>query len=755
MWGEEKMRRLVWFAIGFLVACVLGIYLLPHNLYLVFSVAAAVIGVLLFLVRRKYTLAAGIVLIGLSAAMLWMQIYETNYLSTVRKLDGKSVKASVEISDYGNPSQYGQSAQGVLKLKGKPYKVLMYIDETKLLKPGDRVTGSITLRLTTDGALQGATYHQGDGIFLLAYADDKMIIQKADVVPGKYFPALMARNIKNTIDRTFPSDASGFARALLLGDGSKLSYQEDTAYKVSGIRHIIAVSGLHVSILFSAAYALAGRKRYLTAIIGLPVLFLFSALAGFTPSVVRACIMQSLMIVAILLDREYDPPTALAAAVLVLLIANPMVITSISFQLSVGCVIGIFLFSKRIHDYLLRGKRKEYAKGKSIRARFIRWCVTSISITVSAMLTTTPLCAVYFGMVSLIGVVTNLAVLWLVSFVFIGILSACALGLIWNSCGCVLAWIVAWPIRLIQTTARFLASIPWAAVYTCSIYIVAWIAFTYILLLLLLLPGKRRPLQMLACSFVGLCIAIAASCMEPRLDNYRVTVLDVGQGQCVLVQHGERVYMVDCGGDNMVRTADLAAQTLLSQGIFEIDGLILTHYDLDHAGAAEMFLSRIPAKRLYLPDISDNNGIRQTLNQMYPERIRWIQEEKRIDNTDFSMTLYPATTTDKGNESCLGVLFRVEKCDILITGDMGTVAEKSLLDRADLPQLDLLVVGHHGSASSTSFALLSRTQPKAAAISVKENNRYGLPSDEVLFRLELFGVKVWRTDKQGTIIFRG
>jgi competence protein ComEC len=371
------------------------------------------------------------------------------------------------------------------------------------------------------------------------------------------------------------------------------------------------------------------------------------------------------------------------------------------------------------------------------------------------MVLTTPLCALYFGMVSLVGVVTNLLVLWLVSFVFIGILCACAVGFAWKSAGCVLAWVVAWVIRLIQITAKLLASIPWAAVYTCSVYIVAWIAFSYLLLILFLLSKKKRPVQMLACCIAGLCIAIVVSCTEPRLDNYRVTVLDVGQGQCILVQHGKRTYMVDCGGDLTEKTADLAAQALLSQGVFEIDGLILTHYDMDHAGAAEMFLSRVPAKRLYLPDILDNNGIRKSLNKKYKDRICWVQKEKFIRDTNFLLSLYPADTTDKGNESCLGVLFQVEKCDILITGDMGTVAEKALLERSDLPELDLLVVGHHGSASSTSFALLSKTQPKAAVISVSEKNRFGLPSGDVLRRLEMFGVKVLRTDKQGTIIFRG
>ena len=100
-----------------------------------------------------------------------------------------------------------------------------------------------------------------------------------------------------------------------------------------------------MSILFSLVYTLAGKRRALTAIIGLPVLLLFAAVAGFTPSVVRACIMQALMIFALLLNQEYDPPTALSFAVLTMLACNPLAITSVSLQLSAGCMVGIFLFA--------------------------------------------------------------------------------------------------------------------------------------------------------------------------------------------------------------------------------------------------------------------------------------------------------------------------------------------------------------------------------------------------------------------------
>ena len=97
---------------------------------------------------------------------------------------------------------------------------------------------------------------------------------------------------------------------MLLGDSTALTHKENDVFKISGIRHIVAVSGLHISILFSLVYITFGKNRFLTAIIGIPALLLFAAMAGFTPSVIRACIMQILMILAMLINREYDPPSA-------------------------------------------------------------------------------------------------------------------------------------------------------------------------------------------------------------------------------------------------------------------------------------------------------------------------------------------------------------------------------------------------------------------------------------------------------------
>jgi len=749
------MRKLMWFTMGFAGACALGVYLLPWNWLGIFCVAALVLSVGLFLLRKRACSVTAVLLLGFSVAMAWLLCYETFYLSAARQYDNKNVDAHIEITDYSYKTDRGIAADGKIDLRGKPFKVRLYLETDEALSPGDVVKGEVRLQLTTGGADEGVAYHQGNGIFLLAHDKGEVTVHHSNIVPVKYFAAVLRENIKKLIDQTFPPDTLAFARALLLGDSSKLTYEEDTAYKLSGIRHVIAVSGLHVSILFSLVYSLVGKRRFLTALMGIPTLLLFMAVAGFTPSVVRACIMQILMILAMMINREYDPPTALSAAVLIMLSVNPMAITSVSLQLSAGCMIGIFLFSGKIHGYILEGKRKELAKGKSLRAKVIRWSVNSVCITLSAMTVTTPLCAFYFGMVSVVGVLTNVLSLWVVSFIFYAIMISAAAGAIYLPMAKTVAWVVSWPIRYVQFMSQSLSKLPVAAVYTCSVYIVAWLVFCYVLLIVFLFQRKKRPLVLACCILIGLAASVTVSCLEPKLDNYRITVLDVGQGQCILVQHGNRHYMVDCGGDYPEGAADAAAQLLLSQGITKLDGIILTHYDNDHAGGVEALMTRISANRLYLPDSWDENGIRSTLTEKYSNRITFVSEDMRIERNGLEISLFAPENADAGNESCLCILFQVDNCDILITGDRGAAAERQLMEQTELPKLDLLVVGHHGSGSSTSFELLSQTQPVAAVISVGKDNYYGLPDREVLNRLDLFGVGVWRTDKHGTIVFRG
>ncbi len=746
------MRKLVWFTIGFTAACAAGVYLVSGQWLLLlsgFALAALIAVLCIDSIRGKKTACA---LFGCLIGFLWLFGFDKLYLQPVRQMDEQATFLQIEVIDYSRTTNTGITAVGRTELNGKAYQIQFYLNEHISLSPGDRVEGGFVLRYT-GGGKRSATYHQGKGIFLLAYPKGTNEEQRLDTVPSKYLAPVLRQKILALLESIFPADTAPFAKALLIGDTSELSYETVTALKISGVYHIVAVSGMHVSILFALVYMLCGKHRIFTAVFGIPVLCLFAAVAGLSPSIVRACVMQVLMILALLINKEYDPPTALAAAVLLLLATNPLCITSVSFQLSVGCIVGIFLFTQRIHDYLLKETPLGPAKGKSIKAKLTRWAVSSISVTLGAMSVTAPLCAVHFGSVSIIGILTNLLVLWLVSLVFYGIMAACLLGALWLPLGIGISWVLSWPIRIVLWVTDMISRVPVASVYTASIYIVAWLIFAYILLTVFLKTRKKHPVVLTCCLLAGLAGAIACSWIEPRLDDFRFTAVDVGQGQCLILQNDGKYYMVDCGGDTGDKAADKASQLLLSQGIFRLDGLIITHYDEDHAGGADKLLSRIPADTVYLPVIDTENVIRDTLSQKYSEKIQWVETETQLKEVD--ITIYPSEDREDANESSLCILFQPEDCDILITGDRSFDGEEELMQQVSLPDLEILVAGHHGSRTSTSWELLNATRPDVAVISVGADNRYGHPTWETLERLNLFGCGVYRTDLEGTIIFRG
>ena len=233
-----------------------------------------------------------------------------------------------------------------------------------------------------------------------------------------------------------------------------------------------------------------------------------------------------------------------------------------------------------------------------------------------------------------------------------------------------------------------------------------------------------------------------------------MTVLDVGQGQSILLQSEGKTYLVDCGGDSDTSAADIASETLLSMGIYRLDGLILTHYDDDHGGGVSKLLSRVPAEQVYLPRYTENAQAHNEILMAAKGRSAYVDEDVVLSWGDASIEIFAPISDLSENESGLCVLFREENCDILITGDIGSEGEERLLRDKELPPLTALVVGHHGSKNSTGTALLTATRPKYAMISVGADNRYGHPSDEVLARLDACGCRVYRTDQDGTIVFR-
>ena len=231
-----------------------------------------------------------------------------------------------------------------------------------------------------------------------------------------------------------------------------------------------------------------------------------------------------------------------------------------------------------------------------------------------------------------------------------------------------------------------------------------------------------------------------------------MTVLDAGQGQCILLQSEGRAYLVDCGGSNGEELADSAAELLLSQGIFHLDGLILTHFDKDHSSGAEYLLSRVQVDALIVPFSYNRDEILDRLSPLALQTVT-VKENLLIAFGDSELLVFGPIVMDSSNENSLAILFHRKNCDILITGDRSALGERLLLKTVQLPDVDILVAGHHGSKNSSCQELLDVVKPEIVVISVGENN-YGHPAKEALDRFAAIGAAVYRTDQQGTSIFR-
>lgn len=738
------MRRLMYLTLGFGAGCALCACLLPADRIGILCACALALFLITLGLSRGGRTRRAVFLLGLTIGGVWYWGYYRLYLEGAVRMDAKVEQAVVRVSDYGYETDYGSAAECTVTVEGKTYRAKVYLKDSRELIPGDTIEGVFRFRVTTPGGEKPATYHKGRGTFLLLYQKGELTVGHSENRTWMDRIAGLRKGLKDTLTACFPEDTRGFAKALLLGDTGELSYEVDTDLKVSGIRHVAAVSGLHVSMLFVVVEFFTLKRRFLTVLAGLPALLLFAALAGFSPSITRACLMWALMLLAQVWSKSYDSPTALSFAALIMLAVNPLVITDVGFQLSVGSVAGILLFSGRMRTWIM--KRFSSLEGK--RKTALNGIAASVSITLGAQFFTAPLSALYFGMVSLIGVVTNLLTLWVVGVIFYGILGVCLTYGVWHTGAALLARGISWLIRYVLAVAKILANIPLAAVYTKSPYIVAWLIFVYLLLAVFLARKKRKPEVLTCCAVIGLCAALLCAWAEPMGDDVRFTVLDVGQGQCLILQSEGDTYLVDCGGDRDDEAADLAAEALLSQGIASLDGLILTHCDRDHAGGVEGLLSRVDTDLLILP--AETGGrIFHTKGEVV-----YAAEDLELTFGTGKIRIFAPKYGGDPNENSLCVLFDTEKCDILITGDRDGFGERSLLRNGDIPKVDILVAGHHGSKNSTCQELITAVQPEIVCISVGKDNAFGHPAPETLARLEENGCTVYRTDLNGEIVIR-
>ena len=752
------MRKLAWFAAAFSAAAALAVHGLPEGVLVPLGVAcalAALAGLALRGDRRRRVLLAGF---GLAAGLLWTAAYGALFQAPARALAGYEGPVEVTVADWPQATAYGSSVLVRLHpVEGWPVRTLLYLDAPAPdLRPGDGLTVQARLRGADAITGESTDYYYAKGVRLIAYGEGEGETARPGRPPLWTWPAYVSKALKDRVAAAFPEEAAPLVTALLTGDRSGLSDGDYAALRRSGLAHVIAVSGLHVSFLAGLAAALLGARRRRTAVCTIALLLCFAAVVGNTPSVLRAVFMQSMLLLAPLLGREEDKPTSLCAVLMLLLLQNPYAAASVSLQLSFAAVAGIYLFSgpltERWTARLPARPKGFWAKTGCLAARFV---LSSLAVSLGAIAFTTPLTAWHFQSVSLVGPLANLLCLWAVSLAFLGGLAAAVLGLFLPGPAALLALPAALPTLYVQRMADALAALPFAALSIQSVYLKLWLALVYVLLLLYLLGRgeKKRPLVPLGLGTAGLCAALVLQAASHTAGRLTVSVLDVGQGLSVALLSGGRAALVDCGGTGADNPGDTAADYFQSLGLNRIDLVVLTHYHEDHAGGIPELLERLEVGLLVLPDVEEEDPLRREITALAEEKgieTLFLAEDADVTFGESALRIYAPLGSGGANEEGLSVLCTAGDFDGLITGDMNDTVEKRLIKYGSLPDLELLVAGHHGSKYATSEELLLATTPELAVISVGYNT-YGHPAPETLERLAAAGCAIYRTDWSGTV----
>ena len=654
------------------------------------------------------------------------------------------------------PVETERGGMVTVRLEGfRSAKAVLYGEEELLtLRPGNTVTGTARWQSAARIHDNDVTHFNARGVYALLYSREAVTVDAGTEDALRWLPQWVSKAFREKIAATWDDPrVSGFLTAELTGDKSAMDDGDYLAMRETGLAHLFAVSGLHCAFLVTLLALLVSRRQRVLCAVTVPVLLFYMVMVGLSPSVVRACIMQIFLLAAPLFKRGSDPLTSLAAALTVILLANPFAAASISLQLSFSATMGMVLLSPRLYR-LLRGGYK----GKNRRLRgAVCFLAANLAATLGAAVFTVPLTAYYFRIFVLVSPLTSLLAVPAAGWSFMASFVTTVLGFFYLPLARVLGWLTWLLVRYILWIAHAVMGWRYHAVYFTNPYLLYWLLFLYTAFLgcAVTPDGKRKYLLAAGLSALTLTCAVWLNQQDYRYGALSAMVLDVGQGESVIVWSGGDTALVDCGSSNSYKEpGGLAADTLHSMGVKHLGAVVVTHYHADHTNGLYEVLRRVPVDTLYLPDIEDEYGVRERLESLAAERgtaVRYVTGVTTLPLGGGTVTVYPPVQ-DGGdlNELGLTALATAGDFDLLITGDMSGGTERKLVETYTLPDVEVLVVSHHGSRHSSDERFLQAITPQAAVISVGDNS-YGHPSQETMQRLRDVGAEIWRTDTQGTV----
>ena len=761
------MRKLASACLAYCAAVFAAAYVLPVRLLPWAALICLALTPLSLLLQGKERKRAVIILLSATVGLAWRWGYGELFVYPEDELSGQTVCLNMRAVDY--PKCYDEYDCVYVRIDTEGYrsvKAVLYSTEAELseLEPGDVIRAEVRLTSALRSGGEESDAYTSRGIFMRGYINGEPV-KIGEKLRWLYFPQRLSKAIRDSVDVCMPGDVSHFMKALLTGDKDDLKADEQLydAMGTAGLLHIVSVSGMHVAFLVSFISNLTGKHRRRTAAIGIPIILVFIPMAGGSASVIRASFMQIAILIAPLFKRESDSATLLSLILAILLAANPFAAESVSLQLSFAAMAGILLITPPVYDRISVKKKSD---GRFVR-KLRRFISSSLSSTLGAIAFTTPLIAIYFGYVSLISPLTNLLTLWVMSFTFSFGYVAAITGLAMPAIGRAVGWVLAWPLRYTAIVVRALSKLPFAAIYTEYGMFKWWVIFLYaVLAASLLLRGKRgfRPAVPICACVTGLCICFLSArlSVNARSESFgntagTIEVLSVGQGQCIAVLTADTTVIIDCGSSGDSSAASSAALSYLkSVGRNTVDMLVLTHFHADHANGAVKLMRSAEVRSVAAPDINDDPDDDSIYNKVTAaaeengSAMEFITEDVIIDFGGLELYLYAPMGNEGMNEQSLFIVADFGDFEMLVTGDSPTGVERTFLEKGNVPDIELLIAGHHGSKYSTCRELLRELDPEMVVISV-DSNTYGHPAGETLERIRASGAEVHRTDLEGNI----
>ena len=598
------------------------------------------------------------------------------------------------------------------------------------------------------------------------------ILERSSGNPLIRLSLLLRNKLISVIHASSNEPYSSMIGSIIFGSrASPLPDELKDTYRTAGVIHLFIVSGLQVSIIVSVILALckfAGLSRIarLSTVSFINVIFAFVVGAG--PSIIRAVIMSEAALIANVFERETDFYSSLSLAAFIILLFDPRNIFEMGFQSSFAATWALFHIAPAIEEKL--------------KSTVLKPLSGPLSISIAPPLATSPIILYNLGQVSFVSVLSNFVIVpWLEMTVILGFVST-LIGIIFLPFAYVLNNVLTVILIMLNSFVCFFAGLPYACRYFQPPHLAIIFAYYIILIYMVEVAKGRVHINMnfnkLKPALIILALVFSLFFFwghSNAAQDLTVTAIDVGQGDSILIEgpSGHKV-LIDGGGrqegssslsskeDQIGRS--IVVPFLRKKGINELDILILTHPHEDHVGGLPYVLESVKVDHVLdsgqaHPSRSYQHFLELINDKHVPYQLARAGQVVDLGGGAKGYILHPSepfitgTISDLNNNSVV-IRLVYGKTSFLLMGDTAFEGEDRIMSLGYDLKSDVLKVGHHGSATSTSMNFLEAVRPEYAVISVGAKNKFGHPAPGTLERLENIGAKVYRTDLDGSVTFR-